>query len=582
MTIVLARAADCQIERRIETVRGRVRSVAASSSVLLGAGAENVSTWATGDFRVSHVVRAHPKQVTALVALPDGGWASGGTDGDLATGSHGGSRRLGQLADLPDRILALPGGAAVLTVDTNGDTKLVPLDGAGPRQLFAAGADLYAAALRPGTPEVVVGGKPGLHKVLLPRGTEAAVGSVVRPGASTTALAYSADGARLAEGNTDGDVVLRDPDTGAIDQRLAGLRSQVNGLVFTATDLWAGGDDQKLLRWPLAGGATPDVEIPEDSPIQDLAITSDGRYLIAGLDDGAMVHALPDGAPVARLIPFYDRSWATLYADGHYVASAGAALSLRIENPTTRQVATLGEPFEPAAIGTPAATRLASGHTRLHATVFSPSGPPRVRLDDTWDLVSLTPSGANLAAYDVDIVLEESSARAHHLTVVPPEGAAVRRDSALPSATGAADLSSARPRDPDATTPLAPVTAPGATAGAGIARLSAAVTRRQPSVTGTPGRHRGEARTLEIEATLSEDAAWIRVAVYSFAEPKRAAIELLAPSLDSPLFKKGTSVPLAIPLREGLEAGRYHVQIQPCAPGSACGAQAAATFDVEL
>ena len=110
MTIVLARAADCQIERRIETVRGRVRSVAASSSVLLGAGAENVSTWATGDFRVSHVVRAHPKQVTALVALPDGGWASGGTDGDLATGSHGGSRRLGQLADLPDRILALPGG----------------------------------------------------------------------------------------------------------------------------------------------------------------------------------------------------------------------------------------------------------------------------------------------------------------------------------------------------------------------------------------------------------------------------------------------------------------------------------------
>jgi hypothetical protein len=297
---------------------------------------------------------------------------------------------------------------------------------------------------------LVVGGRtPDLHKLTLPQGSETAAWPYA--GQSVTAFAYSPDGALLAEGSTDGDVALRDPDTGTINRRLTGLHKQVVGFVFTPTHLWAGGADRKLLRWPLADGTTSDREIPETSPISNLASTPDGRYFIAALDDGAMVHALPEGTPVARLIPFRDRSWATLYADGRFVASDGAALSLRVENPTTRQVATLGQPFEPASIGLPTATRLATGHARIRATVFSPSGPPRVRLDDRWDLISLTPSTGNLAAYDVDIDIDDSSARPHQLTVIPPEGASVRGDFTPPSAVHTARallIGNATYRDP--------------------------------------------------------------------------------------------------------------------------------------
>ena len=57
--------------------------------------------------------------------------------------------------------------------------------------------------------------------------------------------------------------------------------------------------------------------IDEESVILDLAITTDQRYLIAGLNDGrASVRALPEGTLVAHLIPLGDGSWATVFANG--------------------------------------------------------------------------------------------------------------------------------------------------------------------------------------------------------------------------------------------------------------------------
>src|SRR5262249_35149780 len=71
--------------------------------------------------------------------------------------------------------------------------------------------------------------------------------------------------------------------------------------------------------------------------------------------------------------------------------------------------------------------------SRVQATVLSYSGPPRVRLDDRWDVTAVTPSAGNLAAYDVDVLLDDASPRPHHLSVLPPEGPQVAREFAPPS-----------------------------------------------------------------------------------------------------------------------------------------------------
>jgi WD40 repeat protein len=121
-------------------------------------------------------------------------------------------------------------------------------------------------------------------------------------------LAYSPDGQWLAEGDAEGNSALRNADTGAVERRLVGFQKEVSALLLTRDHVWAGGDDQRLVRWPLSGGTDPDIDpIDDGAPIWDLAATSDGRFLVAALGDGrAAVRALPGGALVAYLIPLRD------------------------------------------------------------------------------------------------------------------------------------------------------------------------------------------------------------------------------------------------------------------------------------
>jgi WD40 repeat protein len=149
-TVVIARASDCGIVRRMQADRGRVGRVAAGTAVLVGDGAGNVSTWEAGVFRASHVTPTHAGQVTALAALADGRWVSGGADRTIFLSSSDAKHKLGILRKTPYAILPLPGEASVLTVDKSGDVNIIPVDGTGPKQIFSTGgASLYAAAIRP-------------------------------------------------------------------------------------------------------------------------------------------------------------------------------------------------------------------------------------------------------------------------------------------------------------------------------------------------------------------------------------------------------------------------------------------------
>lgn len=338
--VMLAGTASCKDPatkvalRPLRTDRSRIQCVAAGSSILLGDGVGNISSWSRSSLRGQASVHAHAGQVNTLAFLADGRWVSGGYNGTIALSLPSRSRVFGSFMHATSKVEPAGDQKSVLTID--GDTLTqAPLNGGPFTKLLSGKDELYALAVRPGTSEVVTGGKsPDLYKIVLSR--RGAPVPWPRAGDSVMALAYDPDGRWLGEGSLDGVVALRRADTGDIDRRLTGLHDEVNALLFTREHLWAGGNNHRLLRWSLAASALaagnePDIPpIDEGSRIFGLALTLDERYLIVALGDGsASVRTLPQGELKAHLIPLRDGSWATVFADGHYEASAGGnAVSL--------------------------------------------------------------------------------------------------------------------------------------------------------------------------------------------------------------------------------------------------------------
>ncbi|APR74943.1 High-affnity carbon uptake protein Hat/HatR [Minicystis rosea] len=434
--ILVARTSDCIVLHRFASPRARIRAVAAGGAVVLGDGAGHVSTWSIGDWRGLGSTQAHIGEVTALALLPDGRWISGGLDSAVIAGPSSPQRKLAQLSWFPWRVQPKLDERAVLVVDESGRIVAVPLDGSASTDLAKNDGGLYTIALRPGKREAIFGGRSRvLYKLTGPAFGGARAIEWLRPGHSITALAYSPDGRFTVEGSNRGDIVVRDADTGASARPPAQVRTQVNGLVVTSDHVWAGSLGGELFQLPLQGDFSPTLALPEGSGMYDLARTADGRYLVAALDNGAAVHELPSGRRVASLIPLRDGSWASIQADRRFVASGGAALGLRVEDPESRRVATLGNLSAPVSIGAISTERLAAGPARVRAAVFSRSGPPRVRLDGRWP-IAITPSPSSLPAYEVELLLADPTAGEHTLEVLPPEGAPARQAFRAPPAVG--------------------------------------------------------------------------------------------------------------------------------------------------
>ncbi|MFT3766224.1 MAG: caspase family protein [Minicystis sp.] len=434
--VLVASTSDCSILHRFTSPRGRIRSVAAGGSVVLGDGTGRVSAWSIDEWRSTGSAPVHIGEVTALAVLPDGRWISGGLDSTVYLGPSSPPRKLAQLAWLPWRLQPKLDERSVLAVDESGRAVAVALDGSTVTDLVKNDGGLYTIALRPGKSEALFGGRSwSIYKLAAPVSAGGRATEWLRPGHSVTALAYSPDGRWSVEGSNRGDIVVRDADTGAIVKGPAKIRTQVNGLVVTRDHVWAGSLGGELFQLPLEGDFTPALSLPEGSGMYDLARTSDGRFIVAALDNGAAVHEIPSGRRVAWLIPMRDGSWASILADRRFVASGGAALGLRVEDPESRRVATLGNLLAPVSIGAISAERLAAGPARVRAAVFSLSGPPRVRLDGRWP-VAITPSPSSLPAYEVEILLADPTSGEHTLEVIPPEGAPAKKAFHAPPVVG--------------------------------------------------------------------------------------------------------------------------------------------------
>jgi WD40 repeat protein len=411
--------------------RGRVASVAAGASVLLGDSTGHVSAWVPASWTLEARPAGdpvHAGEVLALLALSDGRWVSGGNDHEVFLGGMEPPSKLATLRSLVWRIAPVPGGASVLIADGAGDLTEVTLSsGATQRRLQAQGQQLQAVAVHPSEPVALAGGTlSSVYRVPL-GGGNLTEWPCETGNASTTALDYLPDG-RYVQGSVLGDVLVRQDAT--VQARLKGLHDEVAAFAVTprpagGTHLWAGGCDHALVRWPIDAGFEPDLRIDEGAKILNLAITADQRFLIAALGDGrASVRSLPNGDLVAHLYPFRDGSGATLFADGRFHVSGGLAKTLRLEDPQTRRVITLGDALV-TGFGAVAVSPLPDGSVEVKATVFSPSGPPVVRLDGAWPVPSVVPSPTVLLAYEVTFQLDDPLGGAHALQAISSEGAAV-------------------------------------------------------------------------------------------------------------------------------------------------------------
>jgi cytochrome c len=276
-----------------------VRGIAVSPD---GATAMTVSfdqsaiRWTLATATAEAVLRGHEGAVNAVIALPDGGFATAGDDGRILLwppGSRSPAVTI-QAGTAPVAALALaPGGSLLASAGWDGGLRLWSLDGSpkgerlghqGPVSdvafrpdgtLASTGADatlrlwpadgsaptvlqfdtpLHHVAAEPDG-QLVVAGADGTLRFLDAAGQELARLEVAPT--PVIALAISPDGSRLAAGGVRGSVSLVDVATRRVTASLVGPGVPVWSLAFTpdGKEILTGGADRLVRRWDAASGA---------------------------------------------------------------------------------------------------------------------------------------------------------------------------------------------------------------------------------------------------------------------------------------------------------------------------------------
>lgn len=192
----------------------------AVTALALGSGARNIASasfdgtvrlWSLAE-RTSEAILRHRAPLSALTALPAGGWAAGGHDGTLFFLAPAGAVRAR---------VAL--GVAVNALTTAGET-------------------------------VVAGTADGRTRFFASDGT--AIGDVTAAATPIIALAATADGSRVAAAAIRGTVAIIDSAALRVERTLVGPGLPVWSVAFRpgGSELLTGGGDRLVRRWDAATG----------------------------------------------------------------------------------------------------------------------------------------------------------------------------------------------------------------------------------------------------------------------------------------------------------------------------------------
>ena len=472
--------------RTFGTARGSIGAAAAGSRIVLGNAQGRVSEWDLEKLRLVRSSAAHGGAVTALAALGDGRWVSGGADALLViggdpttTGDEGGPRastvKLAELDDLAEGLVVHPGGASVLAAGSWGLLE-VALAGGKIARTWNLGGGLSSLVLEPGG-GAVVAGDPQRGAMRIPLSAQGKSQAFVSAlGVHPRAVAVLSDG-RVAEGLRDGYLSLwtvgdwEAPKSVKLQPEVDGVGS---ALVAAGQHLWAGGPGGVLRRWTVSAGTSADVELKEGAAVTSLALAGTD-LLVVGLGDGrAAVRRLPEGKLVGHLYAFQDGSGLTVLAGGAWFATPGDATRASFRDPASGKVTALdGSPASPTAITSPLVKVMADGSVSVYVTVSSPLGPPGVTLDGGWAVETTRPASSGGRGYQVTLQLTDAAGGKHTVRAIGPDGKAAEVSFEVPREGGATASQAATP-DPSVTTVRRPLAvAPGADAGLG--RVAAAL-----------------------------------------------------------------------------------------------------------
>jgi WD40 repeat protein/tRNA A-37 threonylcarbamoyl transferase component Bud32 len=162
-------------------------------------------------------------------------------------------------------------------------------------------------------------------------------------GGGVTALAYSPDGRWLASGHASGAVRLWDAATGAAAGiALPAHTDEVRGLSFTSDGqlLATGSWDKKVMVVDVATGAARlTLDVPGDS-VYSVAFSPDDRQLVTGSYDGATrLWDAATGAPGKAMAAGRDGVISVAFSrDGRFVLSGGFDRSLRLWDAATGEL----------------------------------------------------------------------------------------------------------------------------------------------------------------------------------------------------------------------------------------------------
>ncbi len=273
--------------------QGRTLAFTPDGRTLAAAGSGAVRAWDPADGRLRPgFPTAHP-QVTSLAFAPDGGaLVSAAADGtfrcwETATGKAQPAPPAVRGFAVACLTAAPAGNYLAFTIDYNSSLVLHCHRWQPPWPEFYGVKDFPAPgrclAIAPDGRRVAVGMRDGTVALFAPAGQRL---ERLLPGhaAGVGALAFSPDGATLAEGRDDFTIRLRDRRTGR-ERLLTGHEGQVTSVAFSADGalLASGSRDRTVRLWETATGRLrATYQTPRKWPIRVVAVSPDGRRVAGG------------------------------------------------------------------------------------------------------------------------------------------------------------------------------------------------------------------------------------------------------------------------------------------------------------
>ena len=284
----------------------------ADGSTLTIARGDELTFWSIPAGRQVATLQGPGDSVSALVASPDGTQlAAAGNGGTSLYDVDSGEIVLRPIVDTAAAGVAFaPDGRQL--VSTGPGAKLTDLDTGTGRKLVSAWLWTFDAEFSPAGTELALShtdetslnraaaGGSGVVEVL-DTDTLAVVATIdVGPSARGHAdqvvdIEYSPDGSLMATASRDGSAAIWDVDGYGQVRRLVGHTSELTAVTFDhdGTRLVTASLDGSVRIWDVETGRNT-LTLPSDSPVWDVAVSPDGRYLAAVDPTGAAIVYLLD------------------------------------------------------------------------------------------------------------------------------------------------------------------------------------------------------------------------------------------------------------------------------------------------